>query len=1091
MDVRSLRARFRDLHTGLHKLSGDYRADKKSLAAVTVSGRVTDEVVAKLDDVVEWQRIAEQLEQVELRHAPALGTHYFPSRDEADLDQITQALRVAEEALSSAADDVGWADIARQISRGSHPDSRLSEAAKEVREALAELDQDRFRSVVKVLARLDIIETSKWCQSSAGAVRRLAEELEALQSVVGRAFRVGEARALTEKRSEVSRLYEEIAAEVASRRDELGALAEDPSADDLESAARWVAAVRSYFGGAMRPRFARIVLATDLSASMLRDPLAAYTKAADALFGEFLPSHGRELRRECDASFESATTLLEQMLVTVAEVQEWDTYVASRSLLVQEGWEPTVRSCEEAKVTAEQVAPIVERSILSRWADEVISGDPRLDPWRAVDRDELLAAFRELDAELVADAAAAVINACSERRPKSLAGQAGIINKQGQLKRRHMPVRRLLGQAGEAAQQLKPCFMMSPLSVSQFLPPDLRFDVVIFDEASQVREADAICSIYRGTQVIIAGDPKQLPPTDFFTRTVEGDDVVEEDDETQVDEFESVLDRCKAQGFSRLPLNWHYRSRHEDLIAFSNRSFYEGRLHTFPGATFDAPDLGVALYLVDGRYRRGTTRDNLAEAQMVVDRIVEHRRLHPSLTIGVVALSVAQQACIQMAIERRADDDPELAELQTDDRLHGFFVKNLENVQGDERDVIILSVGYGPDENGKLTMNFGPMNREGGWRRLNVAVTRARQRVEVVSSVSPGQIVSEKTSIRHLARYLDYASRGQAALAMDVDETHGSADSPFEDEVLRAVTALGYEAVPQVGVAGYRLDIGIRHPTRPGRYLLGVECDGFSYHSSKVARDRDRLRQSVLEGLGWHLHRIWSTAWFYDRAAEEKRLREAIAQALGGDPPPAVRAAPAPFEVVVEDFDFGDYPEWAYVYDPPGAPQSPSSGSDFCEPSSRATLVRQIIEVVTASGPIHEVIVLDVVRTSWGIGRAGSRIRDAFDAAVRSAVARGSIDLKGEFLDVPGQDVVVRVPESDDAQARRVAHVPPAELDLAIINLLRDAGPTDPEHLRTAWARLFGWRRVGADIEVAFDDAVDRLVDRGRIEGTRVLRLIG
>jgi hypothetical protein len=1092
MDVRSLRARFRDVHTGLHKLSGEYRADKKALAAVTVSGKVTDEVIARLDEVVNWQGAAEQLAQVEQRYGPALGSRYFPSRDGADLDQTSRALAVADEALLLAGEDVGAEALAGQLSLGAVPDARLSPAAKDASAALDQLNEAQFRSVAKVIERLSINKTTKWCQSAAASLRDLAGELESLQSLTGRSFRVGDARSLASKRFDVSQLDESIGAEIDARRAELGAFAENPSADELETAAGWVAAMRTYFGGALRPRFAKIVLATDLTPPTLRDPLAAYEKAADALFGEFSPIHGDGLRRECDASFESGAALLGAMLATVADVQEWDTYVAARSTLVQEGWEPTIRSCEEARVSAPQVAQIVERSILTRWVDEVVSGDPRLSPRRSVDRDELLAAFRELDTELVADAAAGVINACTALRPKSLAGQAGIINKQAQLKRKHLPVRRLLEQAGQAAQQLKPCFMMSPLSVSQFLPPGIHFDVVIFDEASQVREADAICSIFRGTQLIISGDPKQLPPTDFFARIVAGDGGTDDDGEVEFDEFESVLDRCKAQGFSRLPLNWHYRSRHEALIAFSNRSFYDGRLHTFPGATFEAPDLGVELYLVDGTYGRGSTKDNPIEAEAVVDRIVEHRRQHPRLTIGVVALSAVQQTCIEIAIERRAEREPELRELDTDNRLDGFFVKNLENVQGDERDLIILSIGYGPDEAGKLTMNFGPMNREGGWRRLNVAVTRARQRVEVVSSVSAGQIVSEKTSIRHLARYLDYAERGQAALAMDVDETEGLAESPFEDEVLRSITALGYEAVPQVGVAGYRLDIGIRHPILPGRYVLGVECDGFTYHSSKVARDRDRLRQSVLEGLGWHLHRIWSTAWFYDRAAEEARLREAIAGALGNDGSPVIRpASPGDVDVVVEDFDFDDFPEWAYVYDPPAAPVGPARGQDFCEPSSRSTLVRQIVEIVSSSGPIHEVVVLDVVRDSWGLGRTGSRMRDAFDAAVRSAVARGAIEVSGAFLEVPGQEVVVRVPESDGATARRVAHVPPAELDLAIVQLLCDAGPTELDRLRTAWARLFGWRRVGPDIEVAFDEAVDRLLDGGRIDGSSVLSLVG
>ena len=259
--------------------------------------------------------------------------------------------------------------------------------------------------------------------------------------------------------------------------------------------------------------------------------------------------------------------------------------------------------------------------------------------------------------------------------------------------------------------------MMSPLSVSQFLPAETSFDAVIFDEASQVKEADAIGCIYRGKQLIVAGDQKQLPPTSFFDRTADTD---EEDIDEQVLDFESVLDRCKAQGFVPLPLNWHYRSRHEALITYSNHSFYNGRLHTFPGAVFDSADLGVELFNVDGIYRRGGTRDNPAEAAAVVDRVLFHRQHHAEATLGVVALSTAQQAAVEAEIERRSESEPELRHLTTDDRLSGFFVKNLESVQGDERDIIILTIGYGPDEAGKLTMNFGPMNREGGERRLNV-----------------------------------------------------------------------------------------------------------------------------------------------------------------------------------------------------------------------------------------------------------------------------------------------------------------------------------------------------------------------------------
>ena len=370
--------------------------------------------------------------------------------------------------------------------------------------------------------------------------------------------------------------------------------------------------------------------------------------------------------------------------------------------------------------------------------------------------------------------------------------------------------------------------MMSPLSVSKFLPPGLRFDVVIFDEASQVKEADAVNCIYRGDQLIVAGDQKQLPPTSFFDRMADTDD--EDIDESDIDlGFESILDRCKAQGVRSLPLEWHYRSRHESLIAYSNHSFYEGRLHTFPGAAFESPDLGVELFpVVDGVYRRGTTRDNREEAAEVVERMLFHRRHHPDATIGVVALSTAQQRAVENEIGRRWGSEPELRLLDSDDRLDGFFVKNLESVQGDERDIIILTIGYGPDENGKLTMNFGPLNREGGQRRLNVAITRARQRVEVAATISAGDIVSGNPSINHLRRYLDYAERGYPALAVDLEGSMGDAESLFEEEVLNSLRSMGYDPAPQVGVAGYRIDIGVRVPASPdalGRTVAEVPPD--------------------------------------------------------------------------------------------------------------------------------------------------------------------------------------------------------------------------------------------------------------------------
>ena len=328
---------------------------------------------------------------------------------------------------------------------------------------------------------------------------------------------------------------------------------------------------------------------------------------------------------------------------------------------------------------------------------------------------------------------------------------------------------------------------------------------------------------------------------------------------------------------------------------------------------------------------------------------------------------------------------------------------------------------------------------------------------------------------------------------MDLQGSVGDAESPFEEEVLRSIRAMGRGAVPQVGVAGYRIDIGIRHPHKPGAYLLGVECDGASYHSSKVAWDRDRLRQEVLEGLGWTIHRIWSTAWFTDRAAEEERLRSSIDGALNG---PVRRAAvpeatvPAAPTVEIERVDFEAKPEWVTEYVEPQAPTGPSSRSEFHDSDSRYLISWQIQGVVETHGPIHCDAVLRSVRAEWGLNRAGKRMRDAFARATSHLCRSQSIEQEGDWLRCPGQGPSVRVPMFDGAPRRPVGEVPPDEIQRALLLLLNDAGPSSPENLRQAWGRLYGWARMGADIKIAFERAVRALIAANRVRDSDLLRLV-
>jgi len=467
-------------------------------------------------------------------------------------------------------------------------------------------------------------------------------------------------------------------------------------------------------------------------------------------------------------------------------------------------------------------------------------------------------------------------------------------------RRGHRPIRQLIAAAGEMVQRIKPVFLMSPITVAQFLPPGaIGFDLLVIDEASQIRPEDALGAAARARQIVVVGDQKQLPPTSFFDRLAE--DLPEDDPEeiapaaeasaapaapraALAGEMESILTLCAARGLPDRMLEWHYRSRDPSLIAVSNAEFYDSRLILPPSPLQRDPEFGLRFVRVDGVYSsrsRGGGRPgtNRIEAEAVVARLAAQARTRPDASVGVVAFSKAQSDLLTELLEAARRRDPVLDAFLREGKTEDVFVKNIESVQGDERDTILISVGYGPHEaGGRLTaMQFGPINAEGGERRLNVVFTRARARCRVFASFDPDDIDLARAAgegPRILKRFLEFARSGRLDQA---SPTGGGAESPFEADVAREIAALGYRADAQVGSAGFRVDLGVRHPERPGRYILAVECDGAAWHGALWARERDRLRQDVLEGLGWRFHRIWSTDWFHARAREIARLREALA----------------------------------------------------------------------------------------------------------------------------------------------------------------------------------------------------------------------
>jgi very-short-patch-repair endonuclease len=521
------------------------------------------------------------------------------------------------------------------------------------------------------------------------------------------------------------------------------------------------------------------------------------------------------------------------------------------------------------------LADLFALSFWSRWLEWVFSTDSALRDFRRAEHEVVIDEFRAQDRQTLAHAADRIVQRRAEQWREPEQHEVALLMKESHKKTKHLPLRRLFEGMPRLLGQLKPCLLMSPLSVSQFLPADvgkLKFDLVVFDEASQIVPEDAIGAIYRGEQIVVTGDNQQLPPTTFFQQLSEDGEETEEDPGV----FESILDTSLGTGLPRQWLRWHYRSRHEYLIAFSNERYYDNKLVTFPGAIAEDADYGVKFqHVPDGKYDRGGRRDNPREAQVVADLVLEHLRRTPDKSLGVIAFSYPQMEAIENELDRRLAEHPELEKLLHEERLDGFFIKNLETVQGDERDVILLSVGYGPDEQRKIALNFGPLNCQGGERRLNVAVTRARQKLILVSSIRASDIrPSTAKGIVFLQQYLDYAEHGLAARRPGAD---GDASlHALAADVRQELVQRGYETALQVGCASYRIDLAVLDPQRPGNYLLGIEFDGPTYSQAAAARDRDRLRHEVMQRLGWKLHRIWSPAWLHRRQEELERLLAAL-----------------------------------------------------------------------------------------------------------------------------------------------------------------------------------------------------------------------
>ncbi|MFS0912349.1 DUF4011 domain-containing protein [Microbacterium sp. 179-I 3D2 NHS] len=1057
---------------------GPTRADKELIGPHSVMKIRAG--MAHLDLAMEWRDSLSALDESSAAVRSKLG--WAPTNE----DEWTRAYELVERAAAVVA-QVGAVPGSSTFnsSAGEYQRAELLRATHQLRDAVRDLEicVERAGVVTFVESRPvdDIIAATETAASGLSTSLAIAAPFTA-----GGSRSLTNAWALQDAVRDAALKSDALRVELKRLEDTYPGLRTADSAESVAHMRRrveWTAAVLTLVDGigadARRRALSSLSFRPDLEAN--GDSWAA---ARSAVLDRFV---GRDFTLSRDlGDAEDAQDLLDQFSETIHDAGELMAAREHFESLAALGLRTVL---EEILQSGNHQPPsgLLRASTISAWMASQVRADKRLATRGPVSRGGLVDLFRDLDRDLVESAAAQVLTKATSRRPSVPSAQTAVIQAEAQKKRRHIAVRDLIARATDVIQAIHPCFMMSPLAVSQYLPPTIRFDYVIFDEASQVPPADAINCLYRASSVIAAGDQKQLPPTSFFASSQQVDDDIDQEDDLSND-YESVLDLMKSSGsYTSIGLRWHYRSRHEHLIAYSNNSFYSDSLVTFPGAHADVEDAGVKLLKVDGIYRRSQGQDNPIEARHVAERVIHHLDTRPGKSVGVVAMSAAQRDAISNALQLLRGDRPDLESNFAESRLDGIFVKSLEEVQGDERDVMIISIGYGPDSTGTVYKNFGPINKKGGERRLNVAITRAKELTEVVTSMTAGDIGDISSSGgRHLRRYLDYAERGPAALEMELGPEGLGTDSPFEDAVISAIRSWGYDVQPQVGVSGFRIDIGVKHPSAPGVFMLGIECDGAMYHSAQSARDRDRLRHDILVGLGWTMHHIWGTDWYRNRPAEEAKLRalleqlEAVAPVgrVGGNnrPTPAVVLVEESAELLV-----GTRPEWVVEYDIPPLPRLRLL--DWTDSFNAPHLVDFVTAIANAEAPVH----IDTVKARLRAASFIDRVNKRALRTLTDAIALSTVTVDGDFLLVNGY----RSRPVRSAGERSLVQVHDSEFTSAVTQLIGSMVGATRKDLVVATSRAFGWLRTPNELPGRLEGAIDSLIASGSVSETNgILNLL-
>ena len=737
------------------------------------------------------------------------------------------------------------------------------------------------------------------------------------------------------------------------------------------------------------------------------------------------------------------------------------------------------------KVSGEDIVPAFEYSFDRGIIYSAFRKDPGLAQFNQAQYEDKISSYREMIKKYRSLTIQELAARLSAKIPNVSAGTTGnsevaVLQRAIKSGGRMTPIRKLFDSIPALLRRICPCMLMSPISVAQYIDPNFpKFDLVIFDEASQLPTSEAVGAIARGDNVVVVGDPKQLPPTSFFSANRIDEENFEHED------LESLLDDCLALGMPQEHLLWHYRSRHESLIAFSNAKFYDNKLLTFPSPSDQISE--VRWVNVPGVYDKGKTKQNRAEAEAIIAE-VERRLSDENLrrdSIGIVTFSSVQQNLIDDLLSELYIRRPEL-ETAANEMYEPIFIKNLENVQGDERDVILFSVCYGPDRDGRVSMNFGPLNRDGGWRRLNVAVSRARKGMAVYSTIRPDQIDLSRTrseGVAQLKAFLEYAAKGRSALAVGASAS-AAAEDGFAGAVAAELEKHGYTVKRGIGCSGFRIDLAVADP-QDDTYILGILCDNSHLYESTTAHDRNIVQPSVLGGLGWKLCSVHVMDWLDNRDSVIARIVSAVEAARAEKknnvrPEPEKQPEKVPELAQMNRCESVELKTEKYV---PAHLPIMSTAERFYEDSSLPKIARAINCVLDAEAPISRKLLLKNTIAAWGITRSGSRVEEIFDRALRASGAR-STQYGGQIYvwkngQSPDKYDAVRL--AAGTEKRSVEDVPPEEIAVAVRCVLSKQFSMPYSDLVRETAKAIGYTR-GANVDKQIGYAVDIAVSRGWAE---------